>query len=68
MCINKIKYYRQFKKITLKQLAETTGLSISYLSRLKNHSSTSPTFKSMPIIVKALDKSMHEIFDIKEGD
>ena len=68
MCINRIKYYRQLQKLTLKHLAETTGLSTSYLSRLENHSSTNPTLKSMQIIAKALDKSMHEIFDIKEGD
>lgn len=63
MCINKMKYYRQLKKLTLKQLATATGLSTSYLSRLENHSSTNPTFKSMQIIAKALDKSIYEIFD-----
>ncbi len=68
MCSNNIKQYRLCKNLTQKQLAKITGLSFSYLSRLENGSSNNPTFKSMQGISKALDKSIFEIFNIKEGD
>lgn len=68
MCSNNIKQYRLSKNLTQEQLAKLTGLSSSYLSRLENCSSNNPTFKSMLDISKALDKSIYEIFNIKEGD
>ncbi|CDQ38763.1 MULTISPECIES: helix-turn-helix domain-containing protein [Virgibacillus] len=50
---NKVKNLRKQKKLTLKQVSQETGLSISFLSQLE-HSKTSATLLSLKRISEAL--------------
>ncbi|WP_077329194.1 helix-turn-helix domain-containing protein [Virgibacillus siamensis] len=50
----KIKQLRKQQKLTLKQIAEDTGLSISFLSQLE-HSKTSVTLESLKKISESLN-------------
>jgi len=60
--MNKIKILRAKNKISLKQLAEKTGLSIGYLSHLENGSRNNPSKEAMERIAMALGKTVQEIF------
>ncbi|AYO30219.1 XRE family transcriptional regulator [Biomaibacter acetigenes] len=60
--MNKIKILRAKNKISLKQLAEKTGLSIGYLSHLENGSRNNPSKETMERIAKALGETVHETF------
>ena len=57
---SKLKDLRKQKSITLKQLAERTGLSIGYLSNVERDL-TSPTLDHVETITKALDTPLTAI-------
>ena len=58
----KIKYYRNLKNLTLKDLAKLTGLSIGYLAHLEIGSRKNPSITAMCTIANVLDASVEEIF------
>ena len=61
---DRIRKKRKEKMITIKTLAECTGLSVGYLSTLEQNK-TSPNVESLARICEALDT---KIVDILEGD
>ncbi len=62
----KIKALRNKRKMTLKEISNKTGLSISFISQLE-HSKTSATLESFKKISEALGVSPSYFFSITEG-
>lgn len=62
MLVFLIKELRKIKNITLKELKEDTGLSISYLSELENNKVKNPSLFVIVKIAKALDTKLDEIY------
>ena len=60
--MNRIKEFRKKKKLSIYKLAESTGLTASYISNLENGHKTNPTKNVMEKISKALNLSVTEIF------
>src|SRR5699024_2178113 len=63
----KIKQLRKNKKLTLKQISEKTGLSISFLSQLE-HGKTSATLESLKKISEALGVNPSYFFSASEDN
>lgn len=61
----KIKKLRKEKKLTLKNMSEKTGLSISFLSQVENNSS-SLALTSLKKIADALEKDISYFFETPE--
>lgn len=59
---NKIKKYRKEKGLTLKELAEISGVSSGYLCHLEKGSRDNPSTDVMEKIAISLNKSIPEIF------
>ncbi len=59
---NKIRKYRKERRLTLKELAEKSGISAGYLSHLENGSRDNPSMEVMENISIILNKSITEIF------
>lgn len=59
---NKIREYRKINRMTMKELADRSGISIGYLSHLENGSRCNPSTEVMEKIAEALEKSIVEIF------
>jgi len=59
---NKIKRYRKEKGLTLKELAEKSGVSAGYLCHLEKGTRDNPSTEVMENIALVLDKSIPEIF------
>ena len=59
---NKIIKYRKERRLTLKELAEKSGISAGYLSHLENGSRDNPSMEVMENISIILNKSITEIF------
>ena len=59
---NKIKKYRELRGLTLKELAEKSGVSAGYLCHLEKGSRVNPSTEVMEKIASALDKTIPELF------
>ena len=59
---NKIRKYRKERKLTLKELAERSGISVGYLSHLENGSRDNPSVEVMENISIILNRSITEVF------
>ena len=59
---NKIKQYRIEKNMTLKELAEKSGISAGYLCHLERGSRGNPSTEVMENIAMVLKKTIPEIF------
>ncbi|HHY0467066.1 TPA: helix-turn-helix domain-containing protein [Vibrio parahaemolyticus] len=57
----KIKAIRKEKKLTSEELAERSGLSVTYISRLEN-GKQSPTLSALYKIAKGMDTSLLAFF------
>ena len=57
-----IRSIRKSKKLTLKDLAEKSGLSIPYLSDIERDA-VNPSLQTLKALAKALDLSLPEIVD-----
>lgn len=65
---NLIKIQRTKKNITLQELEDKSGISLSYISRLENNLNKTPSAETVFKLAEALDISMKEIqncFDVK---
>lgn len=58
----RVKSLRKRRGVTLKQVAERTGLSIGYLSNIERDL-TSPTVDHLEVIAKALDTAVSSILE-----
>lgn len=56
-----VSYYRAKARLTLKGLADQTGLSVSYLSDIENRRAT-PTIETIGKIATALDMTLVQFF------
>ena len=59
---NKIKKYRKEKGLTMKEVADKSGISIGYLCHLEKGSRDNPSTEVMENIAIVLNKSIPEIF------
>lgn len=59
---NKVKEYREKKKMTQEQLAEKAEVSRNTISTLETKANTNVTYEVMQKIAKALDKKVATIF------
>ena len=59
---NKIRKYREEKQMTLKELADKSGISIGYLCHLEKGTRDNPSKEVMQNIALVLNKSIPEIF------
>lgn len=62
-----IKGLRLNKKMTLKQLSENSGLTVSYLSRIES-GERSPTIKSLESICASFNISINTLFILADSD
>ncbi len=60
----RIKQIRKAAKLTQEMLAEKTGLSVEYISRLERGMSQ-PSFKTFEALAKALSVNPKDFFDFK---
>lgn len=60
--MNIIKNIRKKKQMTIRNLAESSNISVGYLSDLENHKTENPTKETMDKIAAALDSTVPEIF------
>lgn len=60
----RIKQIRKAAKLTQESLAEKTGLSVEYISRLERGVSQ-PSFKTLELLVKSLNVNAKDFFDFK---
>ena len=58
----KIRKYRTAKKVTLQELAERTGFTKGYLSKIEN-TPKAPPVSTLIVLSKALDISLSDIFE-----
>ena len=61
---NRIKQIRKAAKLTHERLAELTGLSVEYISRLERGVSQ-PSFKTLEALTKSLNVNAKDLFDFK---
>ena len=59
---NKIKKYRKERGLTLKEVADRSGISVGYLCHLEKGSRDNPSTEVMENIAIVLNKSIPEIF------
>ena len=59
---NKLKKYRKEKGLTLKELAEKSGVSAGYLCHLEKGTRDNPSTEVMENIAIILNKSIPELF------
>ena len=59
---NRVKEYRERKKMTQEQLAEKAEVSRNTISSLETKTNTNVTYEVMQKIAKALDKKVATIF------
>jgi transcriptional regulator with XRE-family HTH domain len=60
--MNIIKNIRKKKQMTIRNLAESSNISVGYLSDLENHKTENPTKETMDKIAAALNSTVPEIF------
>ncbi len=60
--MNIIKNIRGKKQMTIRNLAESSNISVGYLSDLENFKTENPTKETMDKIAAALDSTVPEIF------
>lgn len=63
---NKIKTYRLEQAMTIRTLAEKTGISAGYLCHLEKGTRNNPSTKIMEDISKILGKTVSEVFFSEE--
>lgn len=62
--MNKIRKIRKEQKITLKQLSETTGISLSYISNLEREKRDNPSYDIMKKICITLKSNINDVFKL----
>ncbi|NFA59507.1 helix-turn-helix domain-containing protein [Clostridium sporogenes] len=66
--MNKIKFFRQQKAITVKELSELSGVAVGYISDLENENKNNPSTETMKKISEALDQKIICVFFPEELD
>ncbi|WP_420913486.1 helix-turn-helix domain-containing protein [Clostridium sporogenes] len=60
--LNKIKFFRQQKAITVKELSKLSGVATGYISDLENENKNNPSTETMKRISEALDQNIICVF------
>ena len=61
--MNNLKKYRKEKEMSLRTLAEKTGISAGYLCHLEKETRTNPSYNVMKKISDALEKEIFKVFE-----
>ena len=64
---DKLKQYRKKANLTLKNMAEETGLSIGYISQVEN-GQVEPSLSSLRKLAKSLDVPLYLLLDYEEDE
>ncbi|MBU5436391.1 helix-turn-helix domain-containing protein [Tissierella sp. MSJ-40] len=62
---DRIKFFKDKKQLSTKQLSELTGLTAAYLSMIENNKRTNPSKETIEKLANALEVPIEELF--KEG-
>ena len=62
---NKVRYYRNERNLTLKQLSKLTGISVGELSNIENNVSKDIMLSNAIILSKVLHADLYDLFCIK---
>lgn len=65
--MNKIKFYRQQKNMTVKELSEKATVATGYVSDLENNNSVNPSRDIMQKIANALGQTVADVFFPEDG-
>jgi len=60
----KLRFYRQEKKYSLKEVQRMTGVDAGYISKLENQSRKCPSYPILQSIASALSVSIADLIDI----
>lgn len=60
--MNRIKYFRQQKGMTIRELADKSKVAVGYLSDMENSENSNPTKEVMEKVAYALEESVPEVF------
>ena len=60
--MNRVKYYRELKKMSQEQLETASGVSRQTISDLENNKKDNVLAKTMVAIADALDESVQDVF------
>lgn len=60
--MNKIKFFRVKKTITVKKLSEISGVAVGYISELENNHKSNPSKEIMERISTALGQTVIDVF------
>ncbi len=66
--MNRIRYFRKKKGLSLKNLSKETSLAIGYLSDLERDIRNNPSKEVMTKISKALDETVQAVFFPEEKE
>lgn len=66
--MNKMRYFRIKKGLSLKEMSETTSVAIGYISDLERGVRTNPSKDVMTEIAKALGETVQTIFFEEENN
>ena len=64
----KIKEARKLKKISQKELAELSGLSISYIQQIESGKKNNPSLEALTAIADVLQLSIYQLIDDSMGE
>lgn len=62
-----LRVLRKSKRMTISELAEMSGVSVSYLSQLERGKKDDPSAKVVYRVARALDKDMWEVLGVLES-
>lgn len=65
--LNRIKFFRQQKAITVKKLSEISGVAAGYISDLENNNKSNPSKETMKKISVALGQTVIDVFFPEES-
>ncbi|EDS78091.1 HTH-type transcriptional regulator SinR [Clostridium botulinum C str. Eklund] len=60
--MNRIKFFRQQKSMTVKKLSEKSGIAVGYVSDLENNNKSNPSREVMKKISAALGQTVMDVF------
>ena len=61
----RVRSLRRLRDLTQEELADSTGLSVEYISRIER-GLTSPSFDSIAILAKSLQAEPQSLFDFEQ--
>ncbi|SHK20297.1 helix-turn-helix domain-containing protein [Tepidibacter formicigenes] len=63
-----LKYRKENGNLSLEEISNRSGLSVSYISRLLNNQIESPSLETLMALSQAFDTTIYELLNIKTED